>query len=459
MSNKKTSSLSLLWEGLSPNHKRALAIVTILSAIFIFMAFLTAGDEEVVKKNTSLKRSVLSDVNTRSIGIDALHATVKTVAKENHELKSKVHSLQNEIRDINRRRGNNPDMTRQLTALQSQVASIKRKAQSIGWDVEDIKDGYLDVPQSHLPENVFNVQEGHSSNKQAQPTIVASTAAETPVVKKREKTKIEKGLHQDPNYYFRSSPVRQLTPSPMTNSSSNVGSNRDKLKIYITESKPLKAHADIKKPVVFLPAGTILTGVLLNGLDAATGKQARKNPFPVLVRIQHNAIMPNLYSADIKECFATLSGYGDLSSERAYLRGEKLSCITEKEEIIEVKLPSYAVGEDGKAGMRGRLVSKEGTLIAKTALAGFLGGLSEAFSGTPVPTIQTSPGNTPLFQDNLSSETFSFGIGKGASAVAERLAEYYMNVADQIFPVVEIDAGRQVDIIITNGIKLVTKEK
>ena len=458
MSDKKTSSLSLFWEGLSPNHKRLLAIVAILSGVFILMAFLTGGGEGVVKKNTtSLKRSVLSDVNTRSIGIDALHVHVKTVVKENHNLKAKVKSMENEIRDIKRRRGNNPDMTRQLTALQSQVANIKRKAQSIGWDVEDIKDGYLDAPESDLPENVFNAQEG-VHNKKTQPTL--ASVAKASVIEKKATVKVEQGLHQDPNYYFRSSPVRQMTPGPKTGSSNNnKESNKGNLKIYITESKPLKTLADKKEPAVTLPAGTILTGVLLNGLDAATGKQARKNPFPVVVRIQHDAIMPNLYSADIKECFATLSGYGDLSSERAYLRGEKLSCITEKEEIIEVKLPSYAVGEDGKAGMRGRLVSKEGTLIAKTALAGFLGGVAEAFGGTPIPTIQTSPGNTPLFQDNLSSETVSYGIGKGASAVAERLADYYMNMADQIFPVVEIDAGRKIDIIITNGIKLVTKEK
>ncbi len=456
MSNKKASSLSLFWEGLSPNHKRLLAIVAILSGVFIFMAFLTGGDEGVVKNNTiSLKRSVLSDVNTRSIGIDALNVEVKAIEKENHNLKVKVKKMENEIIDIKRRRGNNPDITRQLTSLQSQVANIKRKAQSIGWDVEDIKDGYLDVPQLDLPENVFNVQEG-GNNKKTQPTV--ASVAKTPAIKK--KVKVEQGLHQDPNYYFRSSPVRQMTPGSMVGSSNNnKESNKGDLKIYITESKPLKTLTDKKEPAVFLPAGTILTGVLLNGLDAATGKQARKNPFPVVVRIQHDAIMPNLYSADIKECFVTLSGYGDLSSERAYLRGEKLSCITEKEEIIEVELPSYAVGEDGKAGMRGRLVSKEGTLIAKTALAGFLGGLAEAFGGTPIPTIQTSPGSTPLFQDNLSSETVSYGIGKGASAVAERLADYYMNMADQIFPVVEIDAGRKIDIIITSGTKLITKEK
>lgn len=47
--------------------------------------------------------------------------------------------------------------------------------------------------------------------------------------------------------------------------------------------------------------------------------------------------------------------------------------------VIEAKLDSYAVGEDGKAGVRGRVVSKQGQIIAKSLMAGFLGGVSEAF--------------------------------------------------------------------------------
>ena len=452
MAEKKVSSLTLFWEELNPNQRRIAAIVGILAVVFVFMAMLTGGEEELVKKKPeSMKRSVLSDVNTRSIGIDALNAKVKSVVKENAELKNSLETMKMSVRDLKRRRGNDPDVTRQIAALNSQMSNIKLKAKSLGWDVQDIKEGYLGSSELINEDN----EDVDSKNKKAFPLVVSEK--QQPVKKA---VQIEAGLNQDPNHYFRTSPVRPAAPAPMAGAP-NLKSGAlegGSLQIYTTESQPQLADVDKKKEAINMPAGTILTGVLLNGLDAATGKKARKDPFPVVVRIQHDAIMPNLFSADVKECFATLAGYGDLSSERAYLRGEKFSCITEDEETIEIDFPSYAVGEDGKAGIRGRLVSKEGSLIAKTALAGFLGGVAEAFGSSPVPVIQTDPSSTPLFQDNFTSDTVNHGVAKGASAVAERLADYYMDLADQIFPVIEVDAGRKIDIVITSGIKLKNKE-
>jgi len=49
----------------------------------------------------------------------------------------------------------------------------------------------------------------------------------------------------------------------------------------------------------YLPAGAILQGVLLSGVDAPSGKAAMKDPIPVLARIKVDAILPNRYRADI----------------------------------------------------------------------------------------------------------------------------------------------------------------
>lgn len=66
----------------------------------------------------------------------------------------------------------------------------------------------------------------------------------------------------------------------------------------------------------------------------------------------------------MRECFVLLAGYGDLSSERAYLRGETVSCVLLDGSVIETR-QGYAAGEDGKAGVRGRLVTKQGQFIAR----------------------------------------------------------------------------------------------
>ena len=112
--------------------------------------------------------------------------------------------------------------------------------------------------------------------------------------------------------------------------------------------------------------------MLLNGLDAPTGQGARQQPTPALVRIKHDALLPNRFRADVKECFVIVGGFGDLGSERAYLRAETLTCVRIDGGVIEVPLDAYAVGEDGKVGIRGRLVSKQGALLAKALQAGFL---------------------------------------------------------------------------------------
>src|SRR3546814_6203967 len=52
-----------------------------------------------------------------------------------------------------------------------------------------------------------------------------------------------------------------------------------------------------------------------------------RSPFPSLIRIKNEAILPNRFRADFRECFLIAGGWGDLSSERAYLRAERLSCV------------------------------------------------------------------------------------------------------------------------------------
>ena len=94
-------------------------------------------------------------------------------------------------------------------------------------------------------------------------------------------------------------------------------------------------------------------------------------PIPVNSADPERSHPPNRFRADVRECFLIVSGYGDLSSERAYLRGETFSCVREDGGVIEAKLDAYAVGEDGKAGVRGRVVSKQGQIIAKSMMAGF----------------------------------------------------------------------------------------
>ncbi|MET4694463.1 TraB/VirB10 family protein [Endozoicomonas lisbonensis] len=221
--------------------------------------------------------------------------------------------------------------------------------------------------------------------------------------------------------------------------------------------------AEIKPKLLRLPAGSILSGQLITGLDVPTGQGARREPYPVLIRIKASAILPNRYRTNVRECFVLASGYGDLSSERAYLRSETLSCIfsnkiKDKEQIVERPLEGYLAGEDGKAGLRGRLVSKQGQVMAKAAMAGFLSGVSQAFDIKPVPVFSVVPNKNgeiqSPFQSGLKgSDALQSSLIKGSNKALEKLADFYLKLADQMVPVIEISAERKVDLILTRGLK------
>ncbi|WP_028865100.1 TraB/VirB10 family protein, partial [Psychromonas aquimarina] len=145
---------------------------------------------------------------------------------------------------------------------------------------------------------------------------------------------------------------------------------------------------------------------------------------------------------------------GDLASERAYLRGEDISCIREDGLVIETGLSAYAVGEDGKAGIKGTLVSRNSKVLINSMAAGFMEGLAGAFNVTPVPVISTNPTGQQDYQSVFDPAAVQGGAAKGAATSFEKLADYYMDLADAMHPVIEVGAGRVVDIVITKGTPL-----
>ncbi|MGI2115595.1 TraB/VirB10 family protein (plasmid) [Shewanella sp. HL-SH4] len=215
------------------------------------------------------------------------------------------------------------------------------------------------------------------------------------------------------------------------------------------------AEKKVEELSTWLSAGSIITGTTINGIDAPTsGGQQQKMPMPVLVRIKHEAIMPNNYSLDIRECFIIGSAIGDLATERAFVRAETLSCITEADEAIEVSLNAYAVGRDGKNGIGGQLVTKAGDLMGNAMAAGFLSGISQAAAPTSINVLSTNPGEESMFQKQNMSALAESAALNGASTSFDMIAKYYLELVDASWPVVEVLGGREVDFIVQKGVKL-----
>jgi conjugal transfer pilus assembly protein TraB len=200
----------------------------------------------------------------------------------------------------------------------------------------------------------------------------------------------------------------------------------------------------------FLPV-SFTRGTLLGGLDAPTGGQSQSNPHPVLIRLASDSVLPNGFRGQYRECFVIAAGYGDISAERAYLRTESLSCVRNDGATLEVKIQGSVYGEDGKVGLRGRLVTKQGQMLANALLAGVVGGIGQGMATASADYSTSALGTV----SNLSgSDAYRAGLGTGVGRALDRLAQYYIRLAENTFPVIEVDAGREIDVVITKGVRI-----
>lgn len=202
----------------------------------------------------------------------------------------------------------------------------------------------------------------------------------------------------------------------------------------------------------FLPV-SLTRGTLLGGLDAPTGGQSQANPHPVLIRLSDNSILPNRMRGEYRECFVIAAGYGDISSERAYLRTESLSCVRADGAALEVRIQGSVYGEDGKVGLRGRLVTKQGQMLANALLAGVVSGIGQ---GLATSSTEYSTSALGTVASASGADAYRAGLGSGVGKALDRLAQYYIRLAENTFPVIEVDAAREVDVVITKGVRIDT---
>lgn len=204
----------------------------------------------------------------------------------------------------------------------------------------------------------------------------------------------------------------------------------------------------------YIPAGSYAQAIVISGADASTGVVSRDNPIPVLVRITGPAITAAGGAGagrriNITGCTVLGSAIGDLSAERVYVRLTTLTCIGKNDKVLETQVAGLLAGS-GKAGVRGKVVSREGNLATNAAIAGALGGLGEAITGAGRVAASGQNGDTT---DALASAGINVA-GGGIGRAADRLAEYYIDRAEQYQPVVSLYAGTPVEVVFMEGVEL-----
>ncbi|MGN0909244.1 MAG: TrbI/VirB10 family protein [Succinivibrio sp.] len=474
------------WDRLTPGQKKMAVIGGAAAIVFSFFTLMN-GNAQFSRGRTKPIENVLTDRSSRELGLDSLTAQIKIandnmtqMRAENRQLKNQINDLRGQVQGTRDARRDTADLQRQIQSLQDQMS----QSQS---DMTD-QIAKLSAENERLNKIVSAAPAisgkggGQPQNRPAGGRQEAQGRQPSSGGRQETGGTPEIGDHSVPQGSSQSGSSSNLSGKPFLDRPVNTS---DPYALYAQERKPedplastggeasapadntisviaepaKKSEAEAvgkQKPDLFLPTGTMLHGVLLSGLYAPTGVNARKDPFPVVLRVQDEAIMPNLRRADLRECFLTLSGYGDLSSERALLRGETMSCIANDDSIIEAKFPGYAVGEDGKAGIRGKLITRNGKALRNAMLAGFASGIGDAFQSNAVPKLDISSDGSTTYQAAFSTRTLNNGLFNGASEALNRLADYYMSLAEQTFPVIEVNAGRDVTVTLTQGTELTT---
>ncbi len=214
-----------------------------------------------------------------------------------------------------------------------------------------------------------------------------------------------------------------------------------------------KANSLLKTTDNTIPAGAFAKAILLGGVDASTSIQSASDPRPVLLRVTDPGTLPRKFKSDLKGCHVLAASYGDISSERVFMRLEKLTCIERKTgEVVEMNVQGYVAGEDGRAGLRGSVVDRAGESMRNALIGGFFSGMGSFLSQAHNP-ITFSPMNGLAQTNPLNNEAIiKSGVAKGTSNALEKYADFYIKRAEQLQPVIQVAAGRPVDIVFSQGL-------
>lgn len=442
------------WHEIDPTKRRlimAFVFVGLISSVIFYLGDKRnqeneqkANDEITVADEIKTEQLVQPKVG--EVGIDGLRglsqAELERQRQQQEALIQNQEQITNDYKSGNQAVGQSvSDLSRQLASVTDEVKQLKLGNQSGGTN------GIALPPLQGIDPNMDKAYQ--NSNNANEVNSAPLPVQNDPALNDIPDNEVAPRTYEsaDPFQIIRSGKTSNQFQSTGYRSSSNPNAKKDTLSV---QAKLLIEHG--------LPTGSMIQGVLINGMDATAGR-GKGNAVPALIRVKKDAVLPNRYIQAVKECFIIVSGVGNLATERAEMRGENISCIFKDGEIVDGPISAYVVGEDGKSGLRGRVVSKQGSVIARSMVAGVLGGLGKQLAPTSVPSLDISGGDETKYQTPNLGNASTIALASGVGSGLDRVANFYMDLAEQMVPVIEIDAGRQVTLILNNKFKAQGKDK
>jgi len=202
----------------------------------------------------------------------------------------------------------------------------------------------------------------------------------------------------------------------------------------------------------------IMTGLtqayMITGAYAPAFEAGDEEPLPVLFQAEGDILIANNDTESIDKCLLIGSAKGNMNSQTADIRLHSITCsLADGTKKVEGEISGWVIGENGIPGVQGDLMHKNGAWLSKTFVSGFLETFSNAFSDTDSTEISFGTNGTTSVGSNVKSAATG-----GLSTVLGKLGEYYLKMAEQIFPVIEVKGGRTVNILLKGGEDLIIKD-
>ena len=188
-------------------------------------------------------------------------------------------------------------------------------------------------------------------------------------------------------------------------------------------------------PWVRLPIGSIVTGELLTGAFAT---KARGDALPVLVQLRSAYSGPNDTEIPLEDCLLIGKATADISSVRARVEAVSLSCVLPDGTAFERVVRGYLTGEDGTLGVPGKWEFRSGRWLAN-----LLSAMGTAAAG--------------VYADVTIAEALSGANILGSvstSDTTERIQEFFLERAEEILPVVWVESGTPVYLVMLEGLTI-----
>ena len=210
------------------------------------------------------------------------------------------------------------------------------------------------------------------------------------------------------------------------------------------------------KPLsTYVPAGSYAEAVVLAGADASAGVASQGDPRPVLLRLTSPAfgaaVAGEATRTDIEGCTVTGAAYGDLSSEKVYVRLQTLACAGDAPGTVRETTVAGFVAGAGQAGVRGPVVSREGALVQRAFLSGVFSGIGQGVNQAFRPQAVLAGGGTATFENTDFDAIGRAGLGAGAGTAGQEVSDYLIRRAEQYQPVIQLQAGTAVTVVFLEG--------